>query len=107
MEHIVNLRKGRRKLQLVWHFSTPFQNSEWANIARSKFALDPEAVSTLHWCDSKISLIARLIDHVFMMTVILTLLKRLSSLEILTNNADLFFGMLDNIRTKEWTFPSF
>ena len=35
---------------------------------------DPEAVNTLHWCNSKIGLFARLIDHVFMMTVIITLL---------------------------------
>ena len=57
---------------------------------------------TSHWCDTKISLFARLIDHNLMMTVILTLLTRLSSLQIRMNNADLIFSMLDNIQTKEW-----
>ena len=35
MEDIVNLRKVRRKFQLISYFSTPFENSERTNIARS------------------------------------------------------------------------
>ena len=35
VEHIVNLRKVWRKFQLICHFSTPFENSEGTDIARS------------------------------------------------------------------------
>ena len=42
-------------------------------------------------------LFARLIDHILMMTVILTFLTELSSLLIFVINADSIFSMLDNI----------
>jgi hypothetical protein len=74
MKDIMNLREVRRKLQLVCHFSMPFKDSERTNKARRKFALDSEAVCTLHYCNSEISLFARLIDHILVMAVILTLL---------------------------------
>src|SRR3989337_1860649 len=101
MKDIMNLRKVRWKFQSICNLSTPFKNSERTNKAWSWLALDTEAVSTLHWCNTKIRLFTRLIDHIFMMAVILTLLTCLSNPEILTNNAHLFSGLLGNIRTDE------
>ena len=64
-------------------------------------------MSALHRGDTKVSLFTGLIDHLFVMTVIIALLARLSSLEMLANNTDLLFSVLDNIRTEEWLVPQF
>ena len=107
MEDITNLGEVRRQLQLICHLSTFGEDRERADVARSQLALDPKSMSAPHWSDTWISLFARSIDHLLVLAVIIALLTRLSCLQIFMNNTDLFFGVLDNILTKEWSFPSF
>ena len=64
-------------------------------------------MSASHGSDTKVSLFARLIDHFLVLAIVIALLTRLSSLQMFMDNANLFFSMLDNIRTNECSFPSF
>ena len=107
MKDIVHLGEVWRQLQLICHLSTFGEDGERADVVRSQLALDPETMSAPHWSDTKVCLFARLIDHLLVFAIIITLLTRLSGLQVFTNNADLIFGLLNNIRTKEWSFPSF
>src|SRR5664279_2013564 len=77
------------------------------NIARGQFFFDPEATNTSKRGDSEISLFTNFIAHLSMMLVIVALLPRLSSLQVLANDANFFFSFIDHIRTKEWSFSGF
>ena len=49
-------------------------------------------------------MISRLIDHIPVLAVIIAFLSRLCYLQIVTNDANLFFSLLDDVRAKELTF---
>src|SRR3954464_9163011 len=107
VEDIVDLREIRRQFQSVCHWSTPGENTEWANVARSSLAFDFETMSASHGSDTKVSIFTRLIDHFLVLAIRIALLTRLSGLQMFTNNANMIFSMLDKVRTNECTFPSF
>src|SRR4051812_18824970 len=93
--------------RLLCHGSTPGKDTERADVARSQLALDPEAVSAPHGSDTEESLFTRLILHFPVFAVIVALLAGLTGLQIFTNNVNLIFSLLNNIRANECTFPSF
>src|SRR3954466_4308958 len=62
VEYIMDLREVRRQFQSVCHWSTPGENTERANVARSKLAFDSETMSDPHGSDTEISIFTRLID---------------------------------------------
>src|ERR1044072_7214302 len=51
VEDIVYLREVRRQFQTVCHWSTPGDNTERANVARSSLAFDSETMSASHGSD--------------------------------------------------------
>src|ERR1041384_5460390 len=64
-------------------------------------------MSASHGSDTEISIFTRLIDHFLVLAIIIALLTRLSGFQMFTDNTNLIFSMLDNVRTNECTFPSF
>src|SRR3954464_15757796 len=64
-------------------------------------------MSASHGSDTKVSLFAGLIDHFLVLAGIVALLAGLSSLQMITDNANLIFSVLDNFRNNEGSFPSF
>src|SRR3954465_7690425 len=64
-------------------------------------------MSASHRSDTKVCVFARLIDHFLVLAIIVALLTRLSSFQMFTDNANLIFSMLDNVRTNESSLPSF
>src|SRR3954466_14098592 len=64
-------------------------------------------MSASHGSDTEISIFTRLIDHFLVLAIIIALLMRLSGFQMFTDNANLIFSMLDNVRTNECTFPIF
>src|ERR1041385_2273271 len=106
VEDIVDLGEVRRQFQSVCHGSTSGKDTERANVARSQLAFDPETMSASHRGDTEVGIFARLIDHFLVLAVIVALLTRLSSFQMFTDNANLIFGMLFNVRTNESSFPS-
>src|SRR3954462_8069087 len=64
-------------------------------------------MSASHGSDTKVSIFTRMIDHFLVLAIIIALLTRLSGFQMFTDNANLIFGVLDNVRTNECTFPSF
>ena len=92
---------------MVGNLSSFSENAKRTNVTRSQLALDTESMGTLHRGDPKISLVANFIGDILMTTVILTLLAGLGCFQILTNDANLLFGLLDHIRSKELSFTGF
>src|ERR1041385_4847186 len=64
-------------------------------------------MSASHRGDTEVSLFAGLIDHFLVFAVIVALLAGLSSFQMFTDNANLIFGVLYNVRTNESSFSSF
>src|ERR1041384_8363961 len=64
-------------------------------------------MSAPHGSDTEVRVFARLIDHFLVLAVIVAFLAGLSSFQMFTDNANLIFSMLDNVRTNECSFPSF
>ena len=107
MEDIVDLGEVRRQFQTVCHGSTPGNDTERANAARSQLALDTKAMSAPHGSDTEVRVFARLIDHFLVPAIIVAFLAGLSNFQMFTDNANLMFSMLDNVRTNESSFPGF
>src|SRR4051812_1669438 len=61
-------------------------------------------MSAPHGSDTEISIFTRLIDHFLVLAIIIALLTRLSGFQMFTNNANLIFSVLDNVRTNKCTF---
>ena len=53
--------------------------------------------------DSKIGLVTNFIVDLLMVLVIIAFLPGLRSLEIIPNDTDLLLGLIDHIRTEEWS----
>src|ERR1041385_6573451 len=106
VEDIVDLGEVRRQFQPVCHGATPGKDTERANVARSQLALDTEAMSAPHGSDTEVSVFTRLILHLLVLTVIVSLLTRLGGLQIFLHNANLIFSFLDKIRSEVGSFPS-
>src|SRR3954469_25520016 len=64
-------------------------------------------MSASHGSDTEVCIFARLIDHFLVLAIVVALLTRLRSFKMFTDNTNLIFSMLDNIRTNESSFPSF
>src|SRR3954468_25102205 len=64
-------------------------------------------MSASHRTDTEVCIFAWLIDHFLVLAIVVALLTRLSSFQMFTDNANLIFSMLDNVRTNESSFPSF
>src|SRR4051812_9922843 len=107
VEYIMDLREVWRKFQPVCHWSTPGNDTERANVARSYLAFHSKTMSASHGSDTEISIFTRLIDHFLVLAIIIALLTGLSGFQMFTDNANLIFNMLDNVRTNECPFPSF
>src|ERR1041385_3940469 len=107
VEYIVDLGEVRRQFQSVCHGSTSGKDTERANVARSQLAFDPETMSASHRGDTEVSIFTRLILHFLVLAIIVALLTRLSSFQMFTNNANLIFSMLYDVRTNESSFSSF
>src|SRR6187401_798305 len=103
----MNSGEVRRYFQLVGNFSSFGKNAKRTDVTRGQFAFDTEAMGSLKRSNPKVSLIANFKSHSLMMTIILALLVRLGCFQFLTNDANLLFGFLDHIRTKELSFPGF
>src|SRR4051812_22546198 len=65
-----------------------------------------ESLHSLQWGDSEIHKISNCKSHLSTLGVGITLLTRLSGLETLTNQLDLFFGLFQNIWSENLTFSS-
>src|SRR3954463_14781034 len=101
VEDIVDLGEVRRQFQSVCHGPTPGKDTEWANVARSQLSLDAEAMSGSHGSYTEVSVFTRLILHFPVFAVIVALLTGLSGLQMFTNDVNLIFSSLNNIRTNE------
>src|ERR1041385_3603211 len=63
-----------------------------------------ESLHSLQWGDSEIHKISNCKGHLSTLRVGITLLTRLSGLEMLTNQLDLLFGLLQNIGSEIFPF---
>ena len=57
--------------------------------------------------DSTVGFITNGIVNLLMMLIIVALLPGLSNLEILSNDTDFLFSLIDHIRTEEWPLSGF
>src|ERR1041385_1501766 len=64
-------------------------------------------MSASHRGDTEEGMFARLIDHFLVLAVIVALLPRLSNFQMFTDNTNLIFSMLYDVRTNESSFSSF
>src|SRR4051812_13478837 len=64
-------------------------------------------MDTLQRSDPEVNLITNFIMNIKMLTIIVGLLTRLSSLQTLSDYANLIFCFLDHVRTKELSFAGF
>src|SRR3954465_1658400 len=64
-------------------------------------------MSASHRSDTEVCIFAWLIDHFLVLAIVVAPLTRLSSFQMFTDNVNLIFSMLDNVRTNESSFPSF
>jgi hypothetical protein len=92
---------------MVGNLSSFSENAKRTNVTRSQLALDTKTMGTLQRSNPKVSFLVNLISYFLMMAVILALLTRLGCFEILMDDANLLFCLLDHIRTKELSFTSF
>src|SRR3954464_8917826 len=74
------------------------ENVKGTVVTWGQLAFDTEAMGTLQRSNPKISLIIQIIAFFPMMTIIISFLTRLGCLQFLTNNANLLFCILDQIR---------
>ena len=64
-----------------------------------------ESLHSLQWGDSEVYEISNCKSHLSTLGVGITLLTRLSGLEMLTNQLNLIFGLLQNIGSENLPFP--
>src|SRR3954468_2178848 len=107
MEYIMYSVKVRGKFKLVGNFSMFRKNEERSNVTWGQLAFDTEALGSLQRSNPKVSLLVKIVAFLPMMTIILVFLTRLGCFQLITNNANLLFCILDHIRSKELYFTDF
>jgi hypothetical protein len=65
-----------------------------------------EALHTLEWCDSKVDKVSHIEGDRSPLWVSITLLSGLGRFQMVADELDLLFGLLDNIGPKYLAFPS-
>src|SRR3954468_16822162 len=83
------------------------ENVEMSDVTWGQLAFDTESLGTLQRSNPKVSLLIKIVALFPMMTIIVAFLTRLSGLQLITKNANLFFCFLDHIRSKELSFTGF
>ena len=107
MEHIMHIREFLWKLQLVGEITYLSQDSERTNKVRCQFPFYPETANPTEGRDMKVGFITNGIVNLLMILIIVALLPGLSSLEILSNDTDFLFSLIDHIMTEEWPLSGF
>ena len=100
MEHIMHIREFLWELQLLGEITSLSKDSERTNKVRCQFPFYPETANPTEGRDTKVGFITNFIVNLLMMFVIIALLPGLINLEILSNDTDFLFGLIDHIRTQ-------
>ena len=106
MKHIVHVCKVGWKLKLIGEIASFANDLERTHVSRGKLPFDTEATSTFHWRDAEVDMVSDLESQVTMLAIIVTLLARLRSFEIFTNDFAHFFSLCDQVISKKLTFTS-
>src|ERR1044071_2587862 len=102
MEYIMYSGKVRGLFKLVGNFSTFSENAERSDVTWGQLAFDTESLGSLQRSNPKVSLLIQIIAFLPMMTIIVAFLTRLGGFQSITNNANLLFCFLDNIRKSKF-----
>src|SRR3954469_16467898 len=89
------------KLKAERERSPSLENTEWTNESWSHLAFDTKAVSTPQWRHFEVCPLTNLESYTTVPFVIIGLLPRLCCLEVLPDDTDLIFCLLDHIWTKQ------
>ena len=95
MEHIMNICKVLRKLELIGEVASLADNLERSHVSRGKLPFDTEATSTFHWRDAEVNMISDLESQITVLTIIVALLAGLGCFEVITNDFAHFFCFCD------------
>ena len=105
VKHIVHVFKVGWKLKLIGEIASFANDLERTHVSRGKLPFDSEATSTFHWRVAEVDMVSDLEIQVTMLAIIVTLLARLRSFEIFTNDFAHFFSLCDQVIAKK-TFTS-
>src|ERR1041385_3496424 len=107
MEYIMYSGNVRGYFKLVGNFSMFSKNAERYDVTWGQLAFDTETLGSLQRSNLKVSLLIQMVAFLPMMMIIVAFLTRLGCFQLITNNANLLFCLLDHIRSKELSFTSF
>jgi hypothetical protein len=82
------------------------QDLERSDVPGCKFTFDIEALHTLEWCDSKVDKVSHIEGDRSPLWVGVTLLSGLGFFQMVADELDLLFGLLDDIGPKYLAFSS-
>ena len=106
MEHVVHISKVGGKLKLIGEIASLADDLERTNVSRGKLPFDTEAMSTFHWRDAEVNMVSDLESQITMLTIIIDLLARLRSFEVITNDFAHLFCLCDQVISKKLMFTS-
>ena len=95
MEHVMNICKVWRKLELIGEVTSLADNLLRSHVSRGKLPFDTEAMSTFHWRDAEVNMVSDLKSQIIVLTIILALLARLRCFEAITNDFTHFLCLCD------------
>src|SRR3954470_10692240 len=101
------LGKGAGVVQVGRNFSMFSKNAERSDVTWGQLAFDTESLGSLQRSNPKVSLLIQIVALLPMTTIIVAFLTRLCGFQLITNNANLLFCILDHIRSKELSFTGF
>ena len=106
VKHVVHVCKVGWKLKLIGEIASISNDLGRTHISRGKLPFDTEATSTFHWRDAEVDMVSDLESQVMLFAIIVTLLARLRSFEIFTNDFAHFFSLCDQVISKKLAFTS-
>ena len=91
----MNICKVWRKLELIGEVASFAHDLEGTHVSRGKLPLDTEATSAFHLREAEVDMVSDLESQVTMLAIVVTLLTRLPSFEIFTDDFTHFLCLCD------------
>ena len=102
MEHIMEVLQFHWQFKLVGDFTFVLEDTEKADVARSKLASYMEPLHSFERCNAQVNEVSFREGHISTPVISIALLTGLGHFETITDQLDLLFGCTERIWSKDF-----